>query len=183
MTYTEHMRLSGHSGAFALTPDAHRQILDYLAAARERLSGSPDADETIRDLEAALGERLSGLADPADHALDKGQITAALDALGAVESDATAPQEAGTAPRGPFWCRILEDKWFAGICVGIATRGSFDLGWVRTIAIFLMLLSGGLIGLVYLALALFLPAVATVAEYRRLTESPATHRSTGSRSK
>jgi phage shock protein PspC (stress-responsive transcriptional regulator) len=182
MTNTQHMRLSGHSGAFALTPDAHRQILDYLATSRERLSGSPDADETIRDLEAALGERLSGLADPADHALDQSQITAALDALGTVEPDPTGPQEAGTTPRGPFWCRILEDKWFAGVCVGIATRGRFDLGWVRTIAIFLMLLSGGLIGLVYLALALFLPAVATVAEYRRLTESPATRRTAGSRS-
>jgi phage shock protein C len=183
MIHTQRMRLSGHSGLFALTPDAHRQILDYLAASRERLSGSPDADETIRDLEAALGERLSGLADPAGRPLDKVQITAALDALGAVEPEAAGPQETGSAPRGPFWCRILEDKWFAGICVGIATRGSFDLGWVRTIAIFLMLLSGGLIGLVYLALVLFLPAVATVAEYRRLTESPATRRSTGSRSR
>jgi phage shock protein PspC (stress-responsive transcriptional regulator) len=182
MTNTQHMRLSGHSGAFALTPDAHLKILDYLAASRERLRGSPDADETIRDLEAALGDRLAILADPTGQALDESQIAAALEALGDVEPDAAGLQATGETARGPFWCRILEDKWFAGICVGIATRGSFDLGWLRTIMFFLLLLSGGFIGLVYLVVALFLPPVATVAEYRRLAASPAPVRSAGSRS-
>lgn len=183
MTHIQHMRLSGHSETFALTPDAHRKILDYLAASRERLSGNPDADETIRDLEAALGEHLSTIAAKTGEVLGEGQVATALDTLGDVEPEATAPHEIDAAQRGPFWCRITEGKWFGGICVGIAARGDFRLDWVRTIAIFLMLLSGGLIGIVYLALLLFLPRVATVEEYRRLANSPAAVRSAGARDK
>lgn len=181
MTDTHYMRLSGHSGTFALTSDAHQQILDYIAASRERLRGSLDADETVRDLEVALGERLSKLAPPPGQAVGTGQVADVLDALGSVEPEVMGSQETGTAQRGPFWCRILEHKWFAGVCVGIATRGSFDLGWVRTISIFLIPLSGGLVVFAYLALALFLPVVPTVAEYWRLTEMPATRLRAGQR--
>lgn len=180
MTSTKHMRLSGHSQTFVLTPDAHRKIFDYLAASRRHLSDDPDADETIRDLEASLGERLSVLTTSNGEALGDSEVAAALDTLGDVEPEAAKVFADDAAPHGPFWCRIVDGKWFGGICVGIAARGDFRLDWVRTIAIFLMLLSGGLIGFVYLGLLLFLPRVATVAEYRRLTSAPVAAHSSSS---
>ncbi len=60
-------------------------------------------------------------------------------------------------------------KWFGGLCLGIAVRGDFRVDWVRTIGIFLALVTGGLIGIVYLALLLFLPRVETVDEYPIIT--------------
>lgn len=44
--------------------------------------------------------------------------------------------------------------------------------WVRTVAFLLLLPTGGLLGIAYLALLLFLPPVATVEEYRRLCDAP-----------
>ncbi len=59
-----------------------------------------------------------------------------------------------------------------GICLGIAARGSFRVDWVRTVAILLLLLTGGPLGIAYIALLPFLPPVTTVEKYRRLCDTP-----------
>ncbi len=172
MENTRYITLSGHAEAIPLSSTAYEGLLRYLADARQALSADPDGDETVRDLEASIGVKMRG----------------ALDASGAPINDTTMGRllaEAGTIPRqpdtvghtrppsrGPFWCRIDEGKWFGGLCLGIAARGGFRVDWVRTIAIFLGLVTGGLIGLVYLVLLLLVPRVDNLEEYRRLRDAP-----------
>ena len=173
MTDTQHMRLSGHSGAFPLTAEAHSLLIGYLTSSREQLSNTPDADETIRDVEVAVGDRLQALLGSPGGTIDDHQMTEVIRTLGSVQPDSDYSTQTGSVPRGRFWSRINEGKWFGGICVGLAVRGHLRLDWVRTIRILLMLLTGGLIGIAYLALWVFLPCVATVEEYERRTRTTA----------
>lgn len=63
------MRLIGHQKHFRLTPSAHRELLSYLADARDELADDPDGYETVRDLEVSIGDQLSALGDnPVDQA-------------------------------------------------------------------------------------------------------------------
>lgn len=170
MDQVAHMRLSGHAGAFALTPAAHQRLLRYLEDARMALAADPDRDETIRDMEAAIGDRLGALTSTTADPVDDVDMRHLLSEAGPVNSYPSSASEADEPARGPFWCRIVEGKWFGGLCLGIAARGNFRVDWVRTIAIFLGLVTAGLIALVYLALLLVLPSVSSVAEYEQLRD-------------
>lgn len=172
MEATKYIRLSGHAAPLPLSAPACERLQRYLAAARAQLVADPDADETVRDLEASLGEQFRVLVDTGGAAVDDDQMARILGETGPVRSQHPVPPT-GSRARGPFWCRIDEGKWFGGLCAGIAARGEFRLDWVRTMAILLLFLSGGLIGVGYLAVLPFLPRVATVGEYRELCAAPA----------
>ncbi|WP_411955818.1 PspC domain-containing protein [Curtobacterium sp. TXMA1] len=58
----------------------------------------------------------------------------------------------------------------SGLCLGLATRAQLRVDWLRTIAFFLLLLTGGLLGLAYLIALLFVPRIATASEYRDLID-------------
>ncbi len=167
-----HIRLSGHADTFLLTPTARDLLLGYLADARAALTPDPAGDQTIRDLEVSIGQQLRSLADRTGGPIDDAQMAHVLAQAGAVESPQSFDTSTIRSPRGAFWCRIDQGKWFGGICLGIAARGQFNVDWVRTIVFFLLLLTGGLLGPIYLALLLILPRVETVAEYQRLRDSP-----------
>lgn len=169
----ETMRLSGHSKAFAMTPQAHRLLLGYLADARAALNAEPDGDETIRDMESTVGDRLIS-ASVDDAPVTETTMRELLDEIGTVT--AGSPATSDSPRRGRFWCRIDEGKWFGGICLGIAARSELRVDWTRVVVLLLLLVTGGLIGFVYLALLIFLPRVSTVEEYERLRDSPATPR-------
>lgn len=158
----EHMTLSGHAGAFPLATGAHQRLLRYLTAAREAVASEPDGDETARDLETAIGDRMRHELDTgADH-IDVVTMTRILDEAGPVRG-------ARDAAERPFWCRIDEGKWFGGLCLGIAAKGQFSTDWVRTIAFFGLLVTGGVLGVAYLVALLVVPRVQSVDEYRRRT--------------
>jgi phage shock protein C len=161
------VRLTGHAAAFPATRDARDALRSYLDGARRQLLADPDADEIVRDLETAIGDRLGARTGPVTGA----EMAAILAELGPVRP--TLPTAAGR-PRGPFWCRINEGKWFGGICLGIAARGEFGVEWMRTVVLLLTLVTGGSLGVVYLILLLFLPVVPSVAEYQRLRDAPVT---------
>ncbi|SDQ07987.1 PspC domain-containing protein [Microbacterium sp. cf332] len=167
MSDIQHMRLSGHAGTFPLTPEAHSLLVSYVTSSREQLADTLDADETVRDLEGALGDRLHALLGASEKAIDDRQMTEIIRDLGHVEPFSAQPARSG----GGTWTRIDEGKWFGGVCVGLAVRGHLRLDWVRTIGVFLMLLTGGLIGIVYLGLWAFLPRVGAVNEYEQRTRT------------
>lgn len=168
---TTHIRLSGHVQAFPLTPAAHTLLLRHLAETRAALAAEPDGDESFRDLESAIGDRLATLTADSDQPVDEVQMRDTLAESGPVNVDRPA-SGADHAVRGPFWCRIIEGKWFGGICLGISARGGFRVDWVRTVVLLLTLLTGGFLALVYLVLLLVLPPVSSIGEYERLRNAP-----------
>jgi len=166
--------LTGHDTPFALDDDAHAALKDYLQTTRSRLQGDPDREDVIGDLESSIGERL--LARPAAQEQVSGsELRAILAAIGPVRPvDQSQPDHrtVGAPPRGRFWCRIQEGRWFGGICLGVAAYGDFRVDWVRTVVLLLTLFTGGLLGFAYLVLVLVLPPVPTVADYKRMRDAP-----------
>jgi phage shock protein PspC (stress-responsive transcriptional regulator) len=57
-------------------------------------------------------------------------------------------------------CRIDEGKTISGLCLGVGTRAEARVDWLPTVAFFLLLLTGGLLGVAYLIALLLLPAYA-----------------------
>lgn len=172
MPHTQHIRLSGHAEAVALTDEAHQSLLRYLADARTALTGDPDADETVRDLEATLGEKIREIIGSTETPLSDAHMSQILAEVGTVTSQHPTAGRSSAPPRGDFWCRIQQGKWFGGLCLGIAARGSFRVDWVRTVVLLLALVTAGLLAIVYLALLLFVPSVESVDEYRRMRDQP-----------
>lgn len=175
MAQTQHIRLAGHTDAIPLSAAAHQRLLDYLADARLALAADPDADETIRDLEASLGEQLRAVVNTSGAPVNEAQMSDVLTSAGTVHPQGEAAPPPGGPARGPFWCRIDQGKWFGGLCLGIAAKTEFRVDWVRTIAILLAVGTAGVIGLVYLALLLVVPRVASIEEYGRLRDAPSPH--------
>lgn len=167
MTEPTTIRVTGHEAPFAATREARDALRQYLEDARGALHRDPEADEVVRDLESAIGDRLSALTGAQQEALTGAQMTALLAELGPVHPAHHAPSPPEAAPRGRFWCRIDEGKWFGGVCLGIAAYGGFRVDWVRTVVLLLSLLTGGLLAVGYLALMLILPVVPTVGDYER----------------
>lgn len=172
MEQIHHMSLSGHAETIPLTPAAHARLLRYLADTRAALAADPDADETIRDLETTLGDRLRAVAEASGEAVSDEALAQVLAETGYLEPVAPPVRVIAYPVRGRFLCRIDEGKWFGGLCAGIAARSDFSVDWTRTIMLFLLLFTGGTVGLIYLVVLLFVPRVETVAEYRRLCAAP-----------
>lgn len=158
----DHLALAGHAGAFPMTPAAKTRILSYLGRARTDGQDDPDRDDVLRDIEADLGDHLRAALDSGAE-LDDDTIARILEQFGPVESPRSVPQR-----RAPVLCRIDEGRMLSGLCLGLATRAELRVDWLRTIAFFLLLLTGGLLGLAYLIALLFAPRIASAQEYRAL---------------
>jgi len=159
----EHIALSGHAGAFPLTADAKQLLVTYLADARSSLGADADADETVRDIGTSIGDELR-------HTLDGGPDEIDVIVMSRILTDA-GPVETGQASRdgrAPWLCRVQQRKWFGGLCLGLATRSDLRVDWVRTFAIFFLLITGGLLGVAYLVSLLFVPRIETVEQYKAL---------------
>jgi phage shock protein PspC (stress-responsive transcriptional regulator) len=77
-------------------------------------------------------------------------------------------QKPSHVTKAPILCRIDEGKAISGLCLGLATRAEARVDWLRTVAFFLLLLTGGLLGVAYLIALLFAPRIRTVSDYQVL---------------
>jgi len=161
----EYITLSGHSDPLPLSEDAKHQLLSYLSNSRASVDASIDGDDLIRDLEASIGDTMrSELAGGMGH-IDGTVMSRILRDAGPLDS--AQPAEPTTLPK---ICRIQQGKWFGGLCLGLAVRQGFRVDWVRTIAIFFLLITGGLLGIAYLIALIFIPSMGTPEEYKATLE-------------
>ena len=166
MQTVTHVSLSGHSTPFQLEEDGYQSLRSYFERARSRLKRDPDRDEVLRDLEQSIGEKFVALLRGRDRIIAGHEVDSILTQVGTVDLDngpSQARERLGFRPRR--LCRILEGKWFSGVCVGLAEYSSIDVDWVRTIFIIATIFTGGVVILIYLALVFTLPVVQTHDEY------------------
>jgi phage shock protein PspC (stress-responsive transcriptional regulator) len=71
------------------------------------------------------------------------------------------PEEADPRPRPRRLRRIREGQQLAGVCNGLADCAELRVDWVRTLFLLGTVVTGGILGLVYIALAFILPVSAT----------------------
>ncbi len=156
--------LNGHTQQFKLDADAHGRLEQYLDGAAARLGDNPDRTEILLDLERSIGDRLAALPS-ADAVIGMAQIDAVLEQVGDVDAGKEPPaQPAGGMPRRQRRLqRIRTGQQLAGVCNGLAAYSEIRVDWVRTLFILATILTAGMFGLVYVALAFILPVAETQA--------------------
>ncbi len=166
MQTVTHVSLSGHSTPFQLDEEGYQSLRSWFARARSRLKRDPDRDEILRDLEQSIGEKFVALLHSSDRVIDAAEVAAVLRQVGTVDLDpGNEPPRHASPFRPRRLCRILEGKWFSGVCVGLAAYSSIDVDWVRAIFVIATIFTGGVVILIYLALMFVLPVVQTHDEY------------------
>lgn len=93
-----------------------------------------------------------------DRLVTAADIDGILDEIGAVDTGHDqGTDEAGPHPRARRLRRIREGQKIAGVCTGLAAYAELDVAWVRTLFVLGTLITAGILGLVYIALAFILP--------------------------
>jgi phage shock protein PspC (stress-responsive transcriptional regulator) len=159
--------LSGHAEQFQLEAAAAGRLSRYLDRAAVGLQDDPDRAEVLGDLERSVGDRLLALPEVDGRVVTVAEVEAILEAMGTVETGGEpVPEDVGAGPRRRRLRRIRDGQEIAGVCTGIAAYAEVDVEWVRTVVILGTLVTGGILGLVYIALVLILP-VSETREARR----------------
>jgi len=150
--------LAGQPDQFRLDEPADASISDYLDRAAVRLRDDPDGAEILGDLERSVGDRLRALVGSEDRVITRTDVDGVLEAIGAVDTGhELAPEEGAKHGRRRRLVRIHQGQEIAGVCTGIAAYAELDVEWIRTVFILGTLVTAGILGLVYIALALVLP--------------------------
>jgi phage shock protein C len=158
MDKTITINLTGHTQGFRLDQPAYDRLARYLDRAATRLQDDPDRVDVLGDLERSVGDRLAAMVAAGDRLLTAADIEAVLDEIGMVDTGRDHwPEDGGTRPRRLR--RIREGQQIAGVCNGIAAYSEINVDWVRWTVVLGTIFSGGILGLVYIALAVILPVV------------------------
>lgn len=165
--------LSGHPTVFRLDEDAYDVLRHYLENARLRLKDDPDHEDVLRDLEQSIGEKFAARLHSGESVINIADVKTVLEQVGPVDVGSGDPTVSEELPRNQRRLyRIQEGQNILGVCQGVAVYSNIRVDWVRTIFLVLAGITGGAFVLVYLALAFFLPVVATHAEYAAVHKTP-----------
>ena len=170
MDKTTMIGLTGHANQYRLEEDAYDRLVRYLERAALRLRDDPDRGEVLGDLERSIGDGLAVLVGSGDRLIIAADIDDVIDEIGAVDTGHDSGHdagndEAGTHPRARRMRRIREGQEIAGVCNGLAAYSELDVDWVRTLFVLGTLITSGILGLIYIALAFILPVAATREAY------------------
>src|SRR5687767_6671336 len=154
MDKTIEITLGGHDARYRLEEDAYDRLSRYLDRAAARLQDDPDRTEVLGDLERFIGDRLAGLVGSGDRLVTSTDIDGILEAIGAVDTghEPVAEERLGRS-KGRRLHRVREGQQVAGVCTGLAAYSEIDVDWVRTVFVLGTLVTAGILGLVYIALA------------------------------
>lgn len=137
---------------------AYDRLETYLADARRALAGNPDQAEILADLEQAIAEQCRRRMRLDAVRITLRELTPALEEIGAVQDPGSAELPPVAAPRRLQ--QVSEGALISGVCQGLAHYFRVDVTLIRVIALLLLLLSGGIVFLVYAGMMLLLPYAA-----------------------
>jgi phage shock protein PspC (stress-responsive transcriptional regulator) len=177
--------VSLNGNAYQLDETAYAQLAAYLDEAARALAANPDRAEIIADLEQAIAEKCARYLSTHKNVVTGGELEQVLAQMGPVDdthaasgADAAAspkPESAPgaatahaadssrAAPRRLY--QISEGALVSGVCKGMAAYFNVDVTLVRVIFVVLIIITGGLWLLVYLALMILIPYASTSEEH------------------
>lgn len=182
--------------AYQLEEGGYDALRAYLDNAARRLEGNPDRDEIITDIEQAIADKFRALLGAYKTVVNVKEVTDVLAEMGPVEDSSAEGAAAGAGTRtaagqggaaaagGPRpesgtpsdvrrLYRIEEGAMLAGVCNGLAAYGNLDVTLVRLGFALLTFFWGAGI-LVYLLMAIIVPAARTPTEKAAATGMAAT---------
>jgi len=169
--------------AYQLEEAGYAALKEYLDAARAALAQNPDESEIMADLEQAIADKCDARLSPHKNVVTLSEVEAIIKAMGPVEGGAEreAAREAAEKKEGPKaprrLYRILEGKWFSGICAGLAAYFDVDVVVVRGLFVLLTIVTGGVWIIPYVVFSFVIPAARTEEEFAEAHgETPLTAR-------
>jgi phage shock protein PspC (stress-responsive transcriptional regulator) len=134
---------------------AHARLEQYLAESASLLEGDPDPQEILGDLEQAVADQCTRRLPAGQSVVTLVELAPALEEIGSVQASAASLQAPRDANR-PLQ-QLSEGAVISGVCKGLARYFGFNVTALRIFAVLLLLLSGGGVVAVYLALMLLMP--------------------------
>jgi len=177
--------VSLNGNAYQLDEAAYAQLAAYLTEAARALAGNPDSAEIIADLEQAIAEKCARYLSAHKNVVSGAELEQVIAQMGPVDDTQAAgaagaaasakPESApgaasthagessGAAPRRLY--QISEGALVSGVCNGLAAYFNVDVTLVRVIFVVLIIVTGGLGLLAYLALMILIPYASTSEEH------------------
>lgn len=156
-----------HGRAYQLEEPGYEKLRQYLDEAAGKLQNDPDKEEIIADLEQAIGEKLGRFVTNSKTVVMENEVEEVLKEMGPVQSSSQAEtnqETPKTAPAAKRLYKIREGAMVSGVCMGLAAYFNWDVTLVRILFVLLILLTHGFGLLLYILLAIILPAAKTSAE-------------------
>src|SRR5688572_20274697 len=127
--------------AYQIDEDGYEALRRYLEDAERALVNNPDCAEILADLEQAIADKCRLVLGQYKTVVSAAEIEQILKEMGPVVASGeevapgSAPPTADTAPspspRPRRLYRILEGKYWTGVCNGLAAWAGVDVMWVR----------------------------------------------------
>ncbi len=182
--------------AYQLEEGAYDALRAYLETATARLQGNPDRDEILSDIERAIAEKFRALLGSHKTVVVTNEVAAVIEQMGPIEADSGPAADPGASRPGPAAAgsglgaageqpagahagtprrlyRIHEGAMIAGVCNGIAAYFNMDPTLVRLAFVLLTLLWGSGL-LVYLVMAIVVPAALSPEQKAAASGAPST---------
>jgi phage shock protein PspC (stress-responsive transcriptional regulator) len=137
---------------------AFARLAQYLEESASLLEGDPDPQEILSDLEQAVADQCTRRLPPDRRIVTLAELEPALAEIGSVQVPGAAVAEERATPgvARPLQ-QVSEGAWISGVCLGLARYFGLNATAFRLFAVLLLLVSGGGVILVYLALMLLMP--------------------------
>ena len=154
------VRLNGSTLQF--DEAAYARLTQYLAESASLLEGDPDPQEILNDLEQAVVDQCTRRMAADQVIVTPAQLEPALAEIGAVQvPGGAAAGEPSLHEPSRYAARplrqISEGAVVSGVCQGLARYFALDVTLLRVITVLLLLMTGGGVIPVYLALMLLMP--------------------------
>jgi phage shock protein PspC (stress-responsive transcriptional regulator) len=179
--------------AYQLEEQGFEALDAYLREARQQLANNPDIEEILTDLEQAIADKCNRFIRSGKTVVLSTEVDQIIEEMGPVRDSRDDTDEAG-ADTGPSFdsedskdndtgqgasarkprklYRLKDDKMVEGICAGIAAYLGIDPTIIRIIFVVLLIYSGGVVAIIYLAMALFIPEAKTPEEHAAAHGAP-----------
>ncbi len=178
---------------FNIDEDAYQLLNSYVGTLRNYFSRESDADDIVSDIEARISELFSELNSQGVEAITIDNVKDVINRIGRPEqfdddggdgmrrssfteeiSDRVTEAVASATNyfRGKRLYRNPKDKMVSGVISGLAAYFRCDVTILRLVAVLLILLSHGVGLLVYIVMALVVPAAETPEQQLRMSGKP-----------
>jgi phage shock protein PspC (stress-responsive transcriptional regulator) len=162
--------------AYQLETDAYAALQAYLKAAEKALARNPDKTEILSDLEQAVADKCEAKLIHSKTVVSAEQMHEILEAVGPVsdalpEDSEAAPEDYQTPKR---LLRLQSGAPLAGLCAGLGAYFGIDANLIRAGFVILTIITGGLWIVVYIILAIFVPAAKNSADVAEAYGNPLT---------
>lgn len=160
---------------FTIEEDAYAALEKYLSSIRAHFDSTPGSADIISDIESRIAEQFQEIGTRIVTLTDVETVMATMGTVADFGSTADTKDSTSSAPKeSKKLYRDLDRKIVAGVCAGMASYIGIDPLWVRIVFALITILTHGFGIIIYIILALAIPAARTASQKLEMEGTPVT---------